>query len=79
MSGLKHDEAIKQLQRQGLVRIKDEKGNQIILEAGPPATRAADVYTVKSQDPEPGTPLTPGMQVKLTLWTETRAALNEKK
>jgi hypothetical protein len=75
VSGLNHNAAVIQLERQGLKRVKGDKdANQIVLEAGPPATRAEDVFTVKSQDPKPGTPLQPGMKVKLTIWTDPKTA-----
>lgn len=69
--GLLHSEAVIQLERQGLQRIKnDPDANNIILEAGPVAEKPDDVYTVKSQDPPPGTPLKNGMKVRLTIWTK---------
>ena len=73
VSGLNHNDAVKQLQRQGLQRVKGA-ANQIVLEAGPPATNPDDVFTVKSQDPAPGTPVKPGMKVKLTIYTDPNAA-----
>ncbi len=73
VGGLKHDEAVLQLTRQGLKRVKGEE-NQIILEAGPAATNPEDVFTVKSQDPAPGTPLGPNVKVKLVIWTEPKTA-----
>ena len=67
--GMAHTEALIQLGRQDLKRIKGDPGSSdILLEAGPPAKNEQDTYTVKSQDPPPGTPLTKGMKVKLTLW-----------
>lgn len=72
VGGLNHNDAVKQLQRQGLQRVKGE-ANQIILEAGPPAKNPDEVFTVKSQDPAPGTPLKPGMKVKLTIYTDPNA------
>lgn len=73
--GMAHTDALIQLERQDLKRIKDDpKANNIILEAGPPAKKEADVYTVKSQDPPAGTPLEKGMKVKLTLWNKPGAA-----
>lgn len=75
VTGFVHSEAVLQLQRQGLKRDKqDKQANQILLESGPPATRKEDVYTVKSQDPPPGTPLKPGMKVRLTIWTDPASA-----
>jgi hypothetical protein len=74
VGGLPHDEAVIQLQRQGLTRSKEKDTNEIILEAGPPAEKPEDVYKVKSQDPKPGTPLKRGMKVKLTIWTDPAAA-----
>ena len=69
--GLLHSEAVIQLERQGLKRIKnDQEANNIILEAGPAAEKEDDVFTVKSQDPPPGTPLKKGMKVRLTIWTK---------
>ncbi len=73
VSGLNHNDAVKQLQRQGLQRVKGA-ANQIVLEAGPPAKNPDDVFTVKSQDPAPGTPVQPGMKVKLTIYTDPNAA-----
>lgn len=75
VSGLNHNDAVKQLERQGLKRVKgDASLNQIVLEAGPAAKSADEVFTVKSQDPAPGTPLKPGMKVKLTIYTDPNAA-----
>lgn len=75
VSGLNHNDAVKQLERQGLKRVKgDAAVNQIVLEAGPPAKNPDDVFTVKSQEPAPGTPLKPGMKVKLTIYTDPNAA-----
>lgn len=71
VQGMLHFNAVTKLQRQGLMRIKNNQNkNNIILEAGPAAIREGDVFTVKSQDPPPGTPLQTGMKVRLTIWTE---------
>lgn len=70
VGGLLHNEAVIQLERQGLTRSKEKETNEIILEAGPPAQKPDDIYRVKSQEPEPGTPLKRGMKVKLTIWTD---------
>lgn len=76
--GLSHSEAVIQLERQGLKRIKgDQDVNNIILEAGPPALKEGDVFTVKSQDPPAGTPLTRDMKVRLTIWTKPNVATNQ--
>ena len=73
--GMAHTDALIQLERQGLKRTKDDpETNNIILEAGPPAENAQDVYKVKSQEPPAGTPLEKGMKVKLTLWNKPGAA-----
>lgn len=75
VSGLNHNDAVKQLQRQGLQRVKgNPAANQIVLEQGPPAKNPDEVFTVKSQDPAPGTPVKPGMKVKLTIYTDPNAA-----
>jgi hypothetical protein len=75
VSGLNHNDAVKQLERQGLKRVKgDASANQIVLEAGPAAKNPDEVFTVKSQDPAPGTPVKPGMKVKLTIYTDPNAA-----
>ena len=75
VSGLNHNDAVKQLERQGLKRVKgDAAANQIVLEAGPAAKNPDDVFTVKSQDPAPGTPVKPGMKVRLTIYTDPNAA-----
>jgi len=69
--GMKHFDAVIQLERQGLKRVKDDQeANNIILEAGPVAKNEDDVFTVKSQDPPAGTPLKKGMKVRLTIWTK---------
>ena len=69
--GMLHYDAVIQLERQGLKRVKDDKeANNIILEAGPAAKNDEDVFTVKSQDPPAGTPLKKGMKVRLTIWTK---------
>ena len=69
--GMFHKDALIQLERQGLKRVKDDEiANNIILEAGPPAVKEADVFTVKSQDPPAGTPLKKGMKVRLTIWNK---------
>lgn len=74
VSGLNHNDAVKQLERQGLKRVKgNAAANQIVLEAGPAAKNPDEVFTVKSQDPAPGTPLQPGMKVKLTIYTDPDA------
>jgi len=76
VDGLDHQNAVLQLGRQGLKRVKgNEAANQIILEAGPAATRPEDVFKVKTQDPPAGTPITPGMKVKLTIWTDPKTAM----
>jgi len=68
--GMLHSEAVIQLERQGLKRVKDDQeANNIILEAGPAAEKEDDIFTVKSQDPPAGTPLKKGMKVRLTIWT----------
>jgi len=73
--GMAHTEAVIQLERQGLKRIKeDPEASNIILEAGPPAKNEDDIYKVKSQDPPAGTPLEKGMKVKLTLWNKPEVA-----
>jgi hypothetical protein len=74
VSGLNHNDAVKQLERQGLKRVKGDAANQIVLEAGPAAKNPDEVFTVKSQDPAPGTPLKPGMKVRLTIYTDPNAA-----
>ncbi len=69
--GMLHSEAVIQLERQGLKRVKaDPEANNIILEEGPVAEKPDDVFTVKSQDPPAGTPLKKGMKVRLTIWTK---------
>ena len=71
VEGLLHSDAVIELERQGLKRIKgDPKANSIILEPGPAAEKVQDVYTVKSQDPPAGTPLTKDMKVRITIWTK---------
>jgi len=77
VGGLPHDVAVLQLERQGLTRTKEKETNEIILEAGPPAQKPGDIYRVKSQDPEPGTPLKRGMKVKLTIWTDPAKAVKQ--
>lgn len=77
VAGLRHDEAVIQLERQGLTRSKEKETNEIILEAGPPAQKPGDIYRVKSQDPEPGTLLKRGMKVKLTIWTDPAKAAQQ--
>lgn len=73
VGGVKHDEAVVQLERQGLKRTKEEATNEILLKAGPPAQKAEDIYTVRSQNPPPGTPLKPGMRVTLEIWNDPAA------
>ncbi|MEZ6033595.1 MAG: hypothetical protein R3C17_10915 [Planctomycetaceae bacterium] len=71
VEGLLHSDAVIELERQGLKRVKgNPEANSIILEAGPPAEKNQDVFTVKSQDPPPGTPLTKDMKVRITIWTK---------
>ena len=70
VGGVKHNEAVLQLERQGLKRTKDEATNEIVLQAGPPAQKPEDIYTVRSQNPPPGTPLKPGMKVTLEIWND---------
>jgi hypothetical protein len=75
VTGVFHKDAVLQLQRQGLKRdTADKANNQILLETGPVATRKEDVYTVKAQEPPAGSPLKPGMRVKLTIWMDPAAA-----
>ena len=75
VKGMLHTDAVIQLERQGLKRIKDDpEANSIVLDSGPPARNEADIYTVKSQDPPAGTPLAKGMKVKLTIWTKPEVA-----
>ena len=73
VGGVKHNEAVLQLERQGLKRTKDDGTNEILLYAGPPAQKAEDIYTVRSQNPPPGTPLKPGMRVTLEIWNDPAA------
>jgi len=69
--GLLHSDAVIQLERQGLKRVKGNvDATEIILESGPAAEKEQDIYTVKSQDPPAGTPLQKGMKVRLTIWTQ---------
>ncbi len=78
VQGLIHSEAVIQLERQGLKRVKgDPQANTIILEAGPAAEKDADVFTVKSQDPPAGTPLTKDMKVRITIWTKPEGAAKQ--
>ncbi len=71
VQGLFHANAVIELERQGLKRDRaNADANNIILEAGPPAENEKDVYTVRSQDPSPGTPMKPGMKVRLSIWTK---------
>ena len=71
VQGMLHSEAVIQLERQGLKRVKeDPEVNDIILEAGPAAKNKKDIFTVQSQDPPAGTPLKKGMKVRLTIWTK---------
>mgnify|MGYP001245515564 FL=1 len=71
VQGLFHADAVIQLERQGLKRDKENaEVNNIILEAGPPAEKDADIFTVRSQDPPPGTPLKRGMKVRISIWTK---------
>ena len=71
VEGLLHSDAVIELERQGLKRIKgDPKANNIILEPGPAAEKKQDVFTVKSQDPPAGTPVTKDMKVRITIWTK---------
>jgi hypothetical protein len=78
VEGLPYDQAVIQLQRQGLIRgkDKDKDKNEIFLEEGPPAEKPGDIYKVKSQDPLPGSPLKQGMKVRLTIWTDPAASKN---
>ncbi|MEJ7590008.1 MAG: PASTA domain-containing protein [Planctomycetaceae bacterium] len=72
VQGMSHSDAVIQLERQGLKRVKENpEVNNIILEAGPAAEKEEDVFTVQSQDPPAGTPLKKGMKVRLTIWTKS--------
>ena len=73
VGGVYHKDAVLQLERQGLKRTKNEATNEILLQAGPPAQKPEDIYTVKSQEPPPGTLLKPGMKVKLVIWNDPAA------
>ncbi|MFN9719210.1 MAG: hypothetical protein ACK58L_10975 [Planctomycetota bacterium] len=73
VEGLVHTEAIIQLERQGIRRAKGDE-NQIILQPGKPAEKKEDVYKVIAQDPPAGTPLKPGMKVKLVLFDDPARA-----
>ncbi len=76
--GMLHSEAVIQLERQGLKRIKaDPEASTIILERGPAAENKNDVFTVKSQDPPAGTPLQKGMKVRLTIWTQPEGSAKQ--
>ncbi len=69
--GMAHTDALIQLERQGLKRIKeDPEASNISLNPGPDAKNKADIYTIKSQDPPAGTPLKKGMKVKLVIWDD---------
>ena len=75
VQGMLHTDAVIELERQGLKRIKEDPAKtNIILESGPPAKNQQDIFTVKSQDPPAGTPLEKGMKVKLTIWTKPDVA-----
>jgi TIGR03009 family protein len=66
-----YKDAILELERQGFVRRESkDPANTIILEQGPPAPKGQEPFTVKSQSPEPGTPLQPGMKVRLVIWDD---------
>ncbi len=73
VEGLVHTEAIIQLERQGLKRAKGDD-NQIVLQPGKPAQKKEDVYKVISQEPPAGTPMKPGMKVKLVLFDDPARA-----
>jgi TIGR03009 family protein len=69
--GMNHQDAVIQLERMGFHRKADEgKQKTILIIPGDPAKKEEDVFTVESQDPKPGTPVKPGMKVKLTLWNK---------
>jgi TIGR03009 family protein len=73
VEGLAHTNAVIELERQGLKRMEGEE-NQIIFEPGPPARKPEDRYKVMKQDPPAGTPLKPGMKVKLVLFNDPAKA-----
>ena len=69
VQGLLHSDAVIQLERQGLKRIKeDPEATNIILKRGKAAKKKEDIFTVESQDPPAGTPLTKDMKVTIWLW-----------
>jgi hypothetical protein len=76
VEGLAHTNAVIELERQGLKRI-DGQDNQIIFEPGPPARKPEDKYKVMKQDPPAGTPLKPGMKVKLVLFNDPAKAAKQ--
>lgn len=70
VTGMDYRDAVISLERMGLQRNVPEAERTILLAPGPVAQRTADIYKVHSQNPEPGTPLKPGMKVSLTIWNK---------
>ncbi|MCA9036394.1 MAG: PASTA domain-containing protein [Planctomycetaceae bacterium] len=65
-----YKEAVAELQKLGLNYDQNDKPKQVLLQPGPVARRADDVYKVESMVPGPGTPLKQVKEVKLVLWNK---------
>ncbi len=68
--GMPYKNAVAELQKLGLNADEKAGAKTILLAPGPPARKADDIYKIESQDPKPGTPLTPETAVKLVLWNK---------
>ncbi|MBL8816193.1 MAG: PASTA domain-containing protein [Planctomyces sp.] len=70
VEGMAYQDAVIQLERVGMKGKGDNKN--IFLDKGAPAVRTEDVFRVQKQTPAAGTPVQPGQEVRLTLFTEMK-------
>ncbi len=71
LTGLPHKEALEILNALGLPRDdRNPKASRVSLQQGQPAATPAAIYTVESQDPQPGTEIKPNTRVTVRLFTD---------
>lgn len=71
LTGLPHKEALEILNALGLPRDdRNPKASRVSLQQGRPAATPAAIYTVESQDPQPGTEIKPNTRVTVRLFTD---------
>ena len=75
LTGQPHKQAVETLAALGLSRDeKNPKASRVVLLPGPPAATKAAIYTVESQDPQPGSEIKPNTRVTVRLFTDPAKA-----